>query len=79
MGTLILVTKGNVKALNEADDVYDIKTISGLDNQEYHLAARYLAQQLNIFKPVMFSICLKNHSVKTLKGIAKFLKDNYIF
>ena len=76
---MILVTKGAAKNLNGVDSIYEVKTLIGLDSQEYHLVARYLAEQLNISKPVLFSICLKNHSVSTLKTIAKVLKDNFNF
>lgn len=79
IGTLVSVTKGVAKNLNKIDDLYDIKIISGLDTEELHLAARYLSQQLNIYKPILFSICLKNSSVKVLKSIVKILKEKGIY
>ncbi|KAK6643725.1 hypothetical protein RUM43_005235 [Polyplax serrata] len=72
IGTLLLVTRNSGENLTGTNEVYDVKTISGLDSENYQLVARYLTEQLDLCKPVLFSICLKDHSLKTLKAIVKY-------
>lgn len=79
IGTLISVTKGAPKNLNGSGEVYEVKTLSGLDSQEYHLAARFLAQQIDVNKPVLFGICMKDHRPKILKALVKVLLENKIW
>lgn len=52
-----------------SSDVFTIKTVFGSDNNDVHIAARYIAQQINIEKPLLLSIALKEYNLETLKSI----------
>lgn len=68
-GTLLTVNReSSVNGYN--NDVYTIKTHFGSDNNDVHLAARYIAEQINIEKPLLLSIALKDYDIETLKAIA---------
>ncbi|KAL6254346.1 hypothetical protein P5V15_014394 [Pogonomyrmex californicus] len=67
-GTLLTVNReSSVNGYNS--DVFTIKTIFGNDNNDVHVAARYIAQQINIEKPLLLSIALKDYDLETLKSI----------
>ena len=76
---MLSATKGTARNLNGSGEVYEVKTLSGLDSEENHLAARYLSQQIDVNKPVLFGICMKDHQPKTLKALAKILDENKIW
>ena len=52
------------------------RTILGVEDEETHLAARYLTEQTKINKPVLYSICLKDSSLPTLKAIKEIINSN---
>lgn len=52
-----------------SSDVFTIKTVFGSDNNDVHIAARYIAQQINIEKPLLLSIALKEYNLETLKSV----------
>lgn len=67
-GTLLTINReSSVNGYNS--DVYAIKTLFGNENNDIHVAARYIAQQINIEKPLLLSIALKNYDLSTLKSI----------
>ena len=45
------------------------RTLLGQEETAFHLAARYLTEQAQITKPVIYSICMKDCSLQTLKVI----------
>ncbi|XP_025159647.1 proteasome assembly chaperone 3-like [Harpegnathos saltator] len=55
--------------LNTNSDVFTIKTHFGSDNNDVHVAARYIAQRIDIEKPLFLSIALKDYNIETLKAI----------
>lgn len=69
-GSIITVTREEAAKT----DVYTIKTILGKDDDETHVAARYIAEQTGIQKPLLVSICLKDYGVDTLKCIVAAIK-----
>jgi len=67
-GTLLMINReSSAKGYNS--DVFTIKTVFGSDNNDVYVAARYIAQQINIEKPLVLSIALKDYDVNTLKAI----------
>ncbi|XP_077260638.1 proteasome assembly chaperone 3-like [Temnothorax americanus] len=68
LGTLLTINRESaVNGYNS--DVFSIKTVFGSDNNDVHVAARYIAQQINIEKPLLLSIALKDYNLETLKSI----------
>ncbi|KAG5305686.1 PSMG3 protein, partial [Acromyrmex insinuator] len=67
-GTLLIINRES--AVNGySSDVFTIKTVFGNENNDIDLAARYIAQQINIEKPLLLSIALKDYNLNTLKSI----------
>lgn len=52
------------------------RTILGQENTAFHLAVRYLTEQTQMTKPALYSICLKDCSVQTLKAIKEIILQN---
>lgn len=52
------------------------RTLLGEEDDYSHSVARYLTEQLNITKPVIFNINLKKQDIQTLKAIETILKCN---
>ncbi|KAL0124238.1 hypothetical protein PUN28_006232 [Cardiocondyla obscurior] len=67
-GTLLMINRESA-ANGYNSDIFTIKTVFGSDNNDVHVAARYIAQQIDIEKPLLLSIALKNYDIKTLKSI----------
>ncbi|XP_011868649.1 PREDICTED: uncharacterized protein LOC105562425 [Vollenhovia emeryi] len=68
LGTFVTVNRESaVNGYNS--DVFTIKTVFGSDNNDVHLAARYIAQQINIEKELLLSIALKDYDLAILKSI----------
>ncbi|XP_077261204.1 proteasome assembly chaperone 3-like [Temnothorax americanus] len=68
LGTLLTINRESA-ANGYNSDVFSIKTVFGSDNNDVHVAARYIAQQINIEKPLLLSIALKDYNLETLKSI----------
>jgi hypothetical protein len=49
------------------------RTILGQEEPAYNLAARYVTEQTQMTKPVLYSICLKDCSLRTLKAIKEVI------
>ncbi|RZF44775.1 hypothetical protein LSTR_LSTR000727 [Laodelphax striatellus] len=74
LGCIVSVRKDVMNDYSSAqEEVYDVCTLLGSSDESTELAARYLAEQLNIPKSVIFSINLKDKSLRTLKAIRKVL------
>ncbi|XP_012256195.1 proteasome assembly chaperone 3-like [Athalia rosae] len=69
-GSIITVTREE----SAKSDVYTVKTILGKDDDQTHVAARYIAEQISIEKPLLLSICLKDYGIDTLKLIVAAIK-----
>ncbi|GAB1863093.1 PSMG3 protein [Camponotus japonicus] len=67
-GTLLMINRES-SVNGYTSDVFTIKTLFGSDNNDIHVAARYIAQEINIEKPLLLSIALKDYNVKTLKSV----------
>jgi hypothetical protein len=52
------------------------RTILGQEETAYNLAARYLTEQTQMTKPALYSICLKDCSLRTLKAIKDIILQN---
>ncbi|XP_076237115.1 proteasome assembly chaperone 3-like [Calliopsis andreniformis] len=67
-GSLIAVTRGPaVHQFNNS--IFSTKVLFGKDDIEAVAAARYIAEQIKVDKPLLVSISLKDYDVDTLKAI----------
>lgn len=74
LGTLVKVTRDNVVDQTGASvSMISTDVLMGIDEPMTHVVARNLVAQLNIQKPVVLSIALKDNSPQTVKSIAKII------
>jgi len=52
------------------------RTILGQEETAFHVAARYLTEQTQMNKPALYSIALKDCSLRTLKAIKDIIMQN---
>ena len=55
------------------------RTILGQEETAFHVAARYLTEQTQMNKPALYSIALKDCSLRTLKAIKDIIMQNKIW
>ncbi|XP_031847041.1 proteasome assembly chaperone 3-like [Nomia melanderi] len=73
-GTLVVVSRGTV--VHELNNrTFSTKVLFGKDDIEVVAAARFITEQIDVDKPVLVSISLKNYDPKTLKAIAKAVNE----
>ncbi|CAH0396198.1 unnamed protein product [Bemisia tabaci] len=75
-GSIISVKPEAFKTAEGQQQVYDVRNLLGLEKESSLVAARFLAEQLEVPKPIIFSISLKDDSPRVLKSIKKVLLDN---
>lgn len=76
LGSLISVCKEAAKVDDGCSEVYQVRTILGQEETAYHLAARYLTEQTQMNKPALYSICMKDCSLRTLKAVKEIILQN---
>ncbi|GLG96938.1 Protein of unknown function [Gryllus bimaculatus] len=79
LGSLISVYKETQRDSSGKDEVFQVKTIQGKEEPDWELAARFLTEQTNINKPVLYSICLQECSLKTLKALKDIVIKNKLW
>ncbi|KAL2743437.1 proteasome assembly chaperone 3-like [Vespula maculifrons] len=68
LGSLITVNRES--ALSQFNsNIFSTNVIFGKDEIDVHAAARYIAEQINIDKPLLLSISLKDYNKEILKVI----------
>lgn len=74
IGGLLKVTVDQpANTLSISEPVYSVNVVFGADNIEQQAAARYLAQALNINKPLLLFLSLKTYEVEGVKAVAEAL------
>ena len=61
---------------NAAKHVYEATVLLGQDTEELHFLARTLAERLNIVKPLVISVGVKNFTVPLALELVKFISEN---
>ncbi|XP_012170793.1 proteasome assembly chaperone 3 [Bombus terrestris] len=73
-GSLIAISRGS--SFNQYNNsIYSTKVLFGKDDVELVAAARYIAEQINVDKPLLISISLKDYEPDTLKPIVAAIND----
>jgi hypothetical protein len=75
-GSLIAVCKESANIKNGYSEGYQVRTILGQEEPAFNLAARYLTEQTQMTKPVLYSICLKDCSLWILEAIKDIILQN---
>ncbi|KAI4484513.1 hypothetical protein M0804_007079 [Polistes exclamans] len=74
LGSLITVNRES--ALNQfSNNIFSTKVIFGKDEVDVHAAARYMAEQINIDRPMLLSMCLKDYNTEILKTIINSINE----
>ena len=58
LGAIVEVTREPIQA--EDDEIYQIKSLLGANDENIELTARYLAKNLQITRPLLISLALKD-------------------
>lgn len=68
IGSLLKVLVDRVEQPSSVvEAVYTVSVVFGSDNEEQQAAARFIAEQLNIRKPLLIFLCLKDYKIETVK------------
>jgi len=55
--------------------IFCFRVLLGKDEEDVHIAARFLAGQLDLDRPALFSFCVKDLGPSVLKTIVGILKE----
>lgn len=73
-GSLLNVTIEEAEnGIEVSPPVYNVVNLFGPENIEQFAAVRYIAEKLNIRKPLKVFLCLKNYKVDTIKALTEAL------
>lgn len=75
LGCMLMVLKDQIHNPSGIDDIYTIKVIFGASEAEQIAAARYLAEAIQITKPLVLFINLKSLDIETLKACKDIILD----
>ena len=79
LGFLIAVCKATANTDSICSEVYQVRTILGQEETNFHVAARYLTEQTQMNKPALHSIALKDCSLRTLRTIKDIIMQNKLW
>lgn len=68
LGSMLFIQKDQAVNLAGSNDIFSIKVIFGSSNEEAQVAGRYLAEQINIQKPLYLIMSLKSYDIETIKA-----------
>lgn len=78
VGSMIEVKKEQVSensGSQPSNNIYSTKVIFGVAGEETHVAARYLAEQLDIKNSLYLFISLKSYDIETVKACKDVILD----
>lgn len=75
IGSMLMVQKDQVHSPLGSNDIYTTKVIFGASGEEQQVAARYLAEAINITKPLYIFINLKSYDIETVKACKDIIID----
>lgn len=77
IGSLLKVVVDQVESdLNISEPVYSVSVVFGVEHLEQQAAARYLAEKLNIKKPLMCFLCLKSYDINFIKELTTVILNH---
>lgn len=75
LGSMLTIQKDQINSPLGTDDIYTTKVIFGATGEEQQVAARYLAEAINISKPLNIFINLKSYDIETVKACKDVILD----
>ena len=75
IGSLLTVQKDQIHSHLGTENIYTTKVIFGATGEEQQVAARYLAEAINITKPLYIFINLKSYDIETIKACKDIILD----
>lgn len=75
IGSMLLIQKDQVHSPLGTNDIYTTKVIFGATGEEQQVAARYLAEAIEITKPLCIFINLKSYDIETVKACKDIILD----
>lgn len=80
LGTVVEIIRDQARNPAEGSSgkaVYTIYTLLGQESEELHLFARILAGKLNITKPVLLTLAVKDLTNAKIKDLINFVVEKY--
>jgi len=80
LGTVLEITRDTVRNPAEGSSgraVFSVTTLLGLECEEQHLLGRILADKLNIKKPILLTLAVKQLNNKKIKDLVQFVLDKF--
>lgn len=75
-GALLSVTKEQIINLDHnTEPVYTVKPLFGSEDSDQQAAARFIAEKLNIQKPLSIFLCLNKYEPEIVKALVDVLVD----
>lgn len=75
-GALLSVNKEQIEHLGSSSEpVYTVKPLFGNEDPQQQAAARFIAEKLNIQKPLNIFLCLNNYDPNLVKALVDILLD----
>lgn len=78
-GSILRVEKEIFQALDAQENVFNIQTIFGKEDDELSLFARILCEKIETTKPVILIASLKVRSARAMKGLVRVINENKIW
>lgn len=75
IGSMIQVQRDQIHSPLGTNDIFTTKVLFGATGEEQQVAARFLAEALNISKPLCIFINLRSYSIDTVKACRDIIKD----
>lgn len=76
IGSMLMIQRDQVQnSPVGVDNIFTTKVIFGATGEEQQVAARYLAEELNIVKPLCIFINLRSYDIETVKACKDIIFD----
>lgn len=80
LGTVLEITRDTVRKPAEGSSgraIFSVNTLLGVEREEQHLLARILAEKLDIKKPVLLTLAVKQLNNQKIKDLVQFVLDKF--
>ncbi|XP_061377894.1 uncharacterized protein LOC133319028 [Danaus plexippus] len=75
IGSMLMITRDQVHSPLGTNNIFTTKVIFGATGEDQQVAARYLAEAIQITKPLYIFINLKSYDIETVKACKDIILD----
>lgn len=75
IGCLLSIQKDEIHSPSGSNDIYTTRVIFGATGEEQQVAARFLAEGINVKQPLYLFINLKSYDIETVKACKDIVLD----